>query len=198
VLKEVGCQTVTFWNALRNYEHGYFTSYNYNATYYTLGDTPEFDEDGLWCWSRKRIRFSQYRTLSNTAMELVTGGEAGYEAKELGELLGVRMNSELTRFHQEGRLAREKIGRSFVYLALEEKRREKQVKARTKQFERTRERATLPAPDLIIAALVELVQHPGLSPTAVSRRLTRRGSPLTRTQVENIFTRYELAGKKGR
>lgn len=198
VLDEVGCQTMTFWNALHGYERGYFTSYNYNAKYYTLGDIPKFDERGLWCWSRQQVRFSRYGTLSETAIELVAKSEAGYEAKELTELLGVRMNSELTRFYQEGRIEREKIGPTFVYFALKETVRVKQVEARKKQFKAALERSVLPEPDLVIAVLVELIKSPGLSPPAVFRRLSRRGTPLSRKQIENIFTRYELAGKKGR
>ena len=46
LLAATQCSNMTAWRLLRR--HGYFTSYNHNARYYTLAGIPEFDQHGLW------------------------------------------------------------------------------------------------------------------------------------------------------
>ena len=36
-------------------EYGYYTSYNYNATYYALHDVPQFDPLGLWAYPHQGL-----------------------------------------------------------------------------------------------------------------------------------------------
>ena len=60
VLTACGCGPMTFWKILS--EHGYLTSYNFNAKFYTLMDIPKFDEDGLWSYGK--VRFSQWGNTS--------------------------------------------------------------------------------------------------------------------------------------
>ena len=47
---------------------GYYSSYNLNAAYYTLQDTPQFDEHGLW--SYRNVRFSRFGSLPETIVQL--------------------------------------------------------------------------------------------------------------------------------
>ena len=120
VLEACGCATMTFWKILHN--HGYITSYNFNAMYYTLLDIPTFDELGLW--SYKGIGFSRYGSLSDTLIELIERSELGYTAKELTQLLDVKVAPELSRLHCLGRVQREKMHSSFVYVASQDIRRQ--------------------------------------------------------------------------
>jgi len=194
VLEACGCKTMTFWKVLR--EYGYLSSYNWNAKYYTLFDIPVFDEWGLW--SYRRVRFSQYGSLSQTIVELVEGSRAGYDAKELSERLGVPVGPELSRLHGQERVCRRKVGPRYVYVASRTEHRERQVQRREAQWEQLQEEASLPVPELIIAVLVDLVQHPQTDLRTLTRRLQRRKVPVTRKQVENIIEHYGLAGKRGR
>lgn len=193
-LAACGCKTMTFWKVL--HEYGYLSSYNHNAKYYTLFDIPLFDEWGLW--SYKCVRFSRYGSLSQTIVELVDRSQAGYDAKELSERLGVPVGPELSRLYGQERIRREKIGSRYVYLASQTEHRQRQVQRREAQWEQLQEEAVLPAPELIIAVLVDLVQPPQTDLRTLTRRLRRRKVPVTRKQVENIFEHYELAGKRGR
>lgn len=193
-LDACGCKTMTFWKAL--HQHGYLTSYNFNAQYYTLREIPTFDERGLW--SYRNVRFSRWGTLSKTLVELVERSRAGYVAKELSAILGVEVAPELSRLYRLGRIRRERLGPSFVYVASHERRRARQVVARQRELERTLEEAHLPAPEIIIAVLVELVQHPDTSPRLLLKRLKRRRVPITHPQLQAIFARDDLAGKRGR
>jgi len=190
-----GCSRMTAWRAL--HQHGYLTSYNFNAMYYTLVDIPEFDEHGLW--SFRNIRFSRYGSLTNTAVALVTQSKAGYDARELSDLMGVWVAPLLSRLHQQGRVDRVKIGPVFVYVAQDPRTMEEQIHNRRAELQRAQERLVLPGPERIIAVLVELIRHPGVEPEALRRRISRRGVHITPQELKAIFARYKLdAGKKGR
>jgi hypothetical protein len=189
-----GCSRMTAWRALS--EHGYYTSYNYNASYYTLADIPTFDDQGLWTF--QYIRFSQHGCLTQTLTALIEQGAAGWRAHELTELLGVNVAPALSRLYGAGRVHREKLGAAFVYVAQECDQRQAQVQARQTQDQTDLETSALPDPDQIIAVLVELIQRPELQPKALAVRLRRRGVPVTARAIQAILTRYDLAGKRGR
>jgi hypothetical protein len=185
---------MTAWRALR--EHGYYTSYNCNASYYTLADIPTFDDQGLWTF--QRIHFSEHGSLTQTLIALVEQGPVGWRAHELTDLLGVNVAPALSRLHGAGRIHREKLGAAFVYVAHESDQREAQVHARQAQDQAELCASALPDPDQIIAVLVELIQRPELEPKALATRLRRRQVPVTARAIQAILTRYDLAGKRGR
>ena len=49
---------------------GYRTSYSHRGQYYTLGEIPDFDEQGLWDWHS--VWFSRYGNLVETVQEFVS------------------------------------------------------------------------------------------------------------------------------
>ena len=189
-----GCSRMTLWRKLEPL--GYLTSYNENARYYTLADIPAFDERGWWRY--RNARFSRYGSLPETLVSLVAEGVAGYSARELSEILSVDAGPELTRLSGDGRIEREKLKASFIYVSSDEKRRAAQLRLREQQFRMAEEKARLPVPETIIAVLVELVKQPGLQPESLVRRLKRRGVSVTQREVRNLFTRYDLPEKRGR
>ena len=79
LLKLADCSNMTAWRTLNT--HGYFSSYNFNAKYYTLCDIPVFDENGLWTY--QKIHFSKYKTVTNTVVELINKSESGLDKNEL-------------------------------------------------------------------------------------------------------------------
>lgn len=189
-----GCSRMTIWRAL--HAHGYYSSYNQNGKYYTLGDIPRFDALGLW--SFQQIRFSRHGSLIQTLASLVDQSDAGYSANELTEVVGLPVGPVLSRLHAQARVHRERVGRHFVYVAGDGTRRARQIERRHAQHQAGIEQASLPPPEQIIAVLVELVRGPEREPPALARRLRRRGVSLSVDQVQAIFTRYDLAGKRGR
>ena len=62
------------------------SSYNHNGGYYTLPGIPKFDHHGLW--HHPKASFSQYGTLKQTMIQLVTQSEAGLLGRQIGEILG--------------------------------------------------------------------------------------------------------------
>ena len=155
---------MTLWRLLR--QAGYFTSYNYNAKYYTLTTIPQFDDHGLW--SYQDIRFSKWGTLPETIVAVIERSAGGMTAREVAELLHVRNAKPLlTQLALKQRLWRQALGRSFVYLASEPSRQEQQLRRRNEQALLR----ALPEPQQIIALLVEMIRHPQQTPRQWARQL---------------------------
>lgn len=94
---------------------GYLSSYSHRGKFYTLQDIPEFDEQGLWGWHS--VWFSHYGNLIETARELVEESAGGVSATELEAILHVECKHALLKLLQQDRVARDRIGRVYVYLA---------------------------------------------------------------------------------
>lgn len=188
LLQVTQCSTMTAWRLLQR--HGYCTSYNCNARYYTLAGIPQFDQHGLWSFGK--IRFSKWGSLTETVIALVENSQAGMTAEQLQKLLFVKdLRSALGRLYREGRLAREKIRGRFVYFPREgaSDRRE-----RRRQMESP---PVLPPLEQIIALLVEIIQRPKNSPRQWARRLARQQIQLSQEDILAILDHYQIDRKKG-
>jgi hypothetical protein len=185
-----GCSNMTTWRILS--AHGYISSYNFNAKYYTLIDIPVFDKNGLW--SYRKVRFSRYGSLTNTVVALVFNSGSGLEKNELQELLGVNVIPILSKLYHQGKLYREKVDGMFVYLQTSEDGWWTQLSNR--QLDRIKEKDTrLPEPERIIAVLVELIQRVELQPQQLARRLSRKGIKIATAEIRAIFQHYQLTKK---
>lgn len=165
-------------------------SYNKNGRYYTLPDVPEFDANGLWRWGG--ILFSRYGNLTQTVIELVRRSEAGLDAAELGERLGLAPRSFLSAFADHPRLRREKMQGRFVYYAADPSLYSQQRQRRSRMSPTTREPSDLVA----VAILVEKIKHPALSVEALCRQLRRKKLPVEPEMIRSLFARHGLGVKK--
>ena len=185
-----GCSNMTAWRILS--EHGYITSYNFNAKYYTLTDIAVFDKNGLW--SYRKVRFSKYGSLTNTVVAVVFNSRCGLEKNELQQLLGVNVIPILSKLYHQGKLSREKVDSIFVYLQTNEEQRRRQLSNRACDTIK-KKHPKLPQPERIIAVLVELIQRVELQPRQLSRRLSRKGIKVTITEIRAILQHYQLTKK---
>jgi hypothetical protein len=194
LLEACRCSPMTAWRILQ--KHGYFTSYNHNAKYYTLAHIPQFDEQGLWAYGK--IRFSKWKTLPQTIVALIEQGPAGMTARELAALLHVpNVKPTLSKLAHQGRLGRERIAGAFVYLAVDQTRRREQTERRRTEGAPKRRSRPLPDPQPIIALLVEMIQHPQQTPRRWARRLARRNIRLGTQDIQAVMDHYQLTVKKG-
>lgn len=185
-----GCSNMTAWRILS--EHGYISSYNFNAKYYTLTDIAIFDENGLW--SYRKVGFSKYGSLTNTLIALVFNSRSGLEKNELQHLLGVNVIPILSKLYHQGKLYREKIDGIYVYLQTNEDERRRQLSNRASDIVKQKPRQ-LPEPERIIAVLVQLIHRVELQPQQLTRRLSRKGIKVTTTEIRAIFEHYQLTKK---
>jgi hypothetical protein len=105
----------TFFRKLGQLE--YLSSYSHRGMYYTLKSVARFSSTGLW--ECKSVWFSRFGNLLDTAEAFVQRSEAGYSATELMDILHVKTKHALSQLCSDGRLQREKIGSSYVYLSLD-------------------------------------------------------------------------------
>jgi hypothetical protein len=132
--------------------------------------------------------------LKATVKRLVEEAAAGMTHSELAGILRVRVQPFLQRAVEEDELWRESIEGLYVYVHID-------VAIREIQLERRREGIAHGEAEIsdavVIEVLLVLIRHPGSEVGDVVRRLRGRLPPVTRAQVEAVFTRYELGEKGG-
>jgi hypothetical protein len=180
--RRCGTSHMSIFRALRR--HGYFTSYNHNGAFYTLAETPVFDERGLWAWR-------------DVLVQWVDRSPACCRAEELERDLGVRAQNHLRLLARQDRLRREKLGASYVYFSAVEKRcKEQQHQARPPAAV---EPFRLP-PGIrhvtLIRLLVAKLANPEAEPAVLARRLRAEGETLGTSTVRAVLAFYGLDGEK--
>lgn len=173
----------------------YRSSYNKNGRYYTLHDSAKYDRWGLY--SVGDIHFSIDGTLKATVVRLVRISEEGRTQRELQDLLRVRVQLFLTTALHEGELDREQLDRLYVYLHTDPEIRAAQLGRRQKLLDKAGIEQLELDDETTIRVLLVLLRYPGSGPGDVVQRLKGREPPVSRTQVDHIFSRYGLGEKKG-
>ena len=197
LMHQCDCSRMTVFQALKKY--GYYSSYNYNAGFYSLIDIPRFDRHGLWKYDDKR--FSRFRTLNETLVQLVENSQAGYTAVELEGLLEVECRHLLARLADQQRIVRQKQGRLYLYYGKQPQSQSRQKQAR--QTASPPPRATSPmlppglAARMVIRTLVVAIDQPQATSRELAARLRKEATPITAEQVQAIFDFYDLSEKRG-
>jgi len=176
---------------------GYLASYTHAGRYYTLKEIADFDEFGLWF--HQDIGFSRAGTLKETVSVLVEAADAGRTHFELESLVRVRVHNTLLGLVAEGRLWRDRIGRSYLYVSADVARRAKQVERRQALLTAMTPVPSALSTEVVIAVLVEALHaSAGLAAgSVVAARLVARGQEVTAEQVERIYAEFRLEpGKK--
>jgi len=180
--KRTARRRLKFWKA--------HTSYNLNGRYYTLPYIPTFNELGLWVY--RGIRFSKYGNLKQTIICLVNHSDAGLDAAELADLLGIYVRSFLVYLRDAKDLKREKIQGRFIYFSAEEQIYAKQ---KDKRIFNTRT-IHLPSDKEVIAILVTAIKYPHLSITELSLNLKEQKYHISSQMISDLFAYHGLALKK--
>lgn len=110
---------------------GYRSSYSHRGQYYTLREIPDFDAQGLWHWHS--VWFSRAGNLVETARTWVEEADRGFTASELESLLHVECKRALLTLYRNHRLARDRIGGVYVYLAKDRDQQRHQKLCRQEQ-----------------------------------------------------------------
>lgn len=117
---------VTVFRKLK--EIGYLSSYSHRGRYFTLPQTADFDEHGLW--SYRGVHFSRYGTLRSTAQVLVEGSPAGSFARPLQNLLQVGVKEALLDLVRQSRLSRLPLAGRYLYCSVQEAIQKRQFQQR--------------------------------------------------------------------
>jgi transposase len=168
---------------------GYFRSYTENGKRYTLRDTPQFDQDGLW--HHKGIGFSKHVSLTATIAHLVGRSPAGLSASELAQKLQHPCNPVLTHLYQDGLLGRVKVAGQFRYLA-----KELQLNGPQRQqalLTQGPDPTSSLSPQAAVWVLVEHIKNPALSFEQLASHLQQqRKLPVTSDHIGRFFQEHGL------
>jgi len=173
---------------------GYYSSFTHNGGWYTLRSIPQFSRDGLWFYHD--IGFSRAGSLTNTLVDLATRSPAGMTAEELGEKLCCRCHSVLVHLCRHGRLQRQKLGRSYVYIAVDPSTAAIQHQAIATQSLSTAQ-AQLPS-EIAVLVLVEFIRNPDLSFGQLGRAIGhKKHVTVDVAQIEGLFEQHGLKKTTG-
>ena len=166
---------------------GYYSSFTHNGGWYTLRSLPHFGTDGLWF--RDDIGFSRAGSLSKTLIELTSRSPSGMTAEALGKKLRSRCHAVLVQLCRQGRLERQKQGRSYVYLAAAPHRVASQRQALALQSLPT---GQLPA-EIAVLVLAEFIKNPTSSVERLAQALKEaQGVTVAAAQIERLFVAHDL------
>ncbi len=187
---------MTVLRALKSY--GYFSSFNFNSSYFALKDTPDFDKDGLWFHGQ--IGFSRYGSLTQIIKAIVEHSEKGYTVVQLQKRLGTKVHNQLSLLCRKGMLTRFYLGRNCVYTSVEAKLQASQEAKRKGPIKKPKAITAIQIPPglealTVIRLLVEMIQEPDATAASLSQRLQRRGFPVTAEQVRGVIEFYSLEKK---
>jgi hypothetical protein len=172
----------------------YRSSYNFNGRFYALHEPDRYDRWGLF--SVGEVHFSVDDTLKATVTRLVREAPAGWTQRELQDLLRLRVQPFLLEAVREGAIDREQIDLLFVYLHAAAEVRQEQLRRRQELIDRARQVDRLDD-ETVIRILLVLIRYAGASPGEVVGHLKGRSPPVTRVQVDVVFSRFGLGEKGG-
>ncbi len=188
-----GRSPLTVWRILKPI--GYYTSFNFNARFYTLRDIPSFDRDGLWFC--RDVGFSSHGSLTRTLVALVEASPMGMTPNEVTALLRVRVQNQLFHLFAQQKLGRTSWGRAHVYLSVDEEKQDEQARCRRRTPVALAAGTESPLTDAeTIAILAEIVRSPRASARWIAAVLGARGMAVTAQKVLKVIERYDLP-KKG-
>ena len=133
-------------------ELSYRSSYSHRGRYYTLGEIPQFDPQGLW--SFHEVWFSRWGNLVTTLETLVSAAPQGYFASELQQLLHVEVKDALLHLVQQRRVARQSVNGLFLYGSPDAAVRRRQLLARQAPSEIPGSASAEVSPEELKASLV--------------------------------------------
>jgi hypothetical protein len=175
----------------------YRRSYNHNGRFYTKHDPAQYDRYGLL--AHDDVYFSRDGSLMATICRLVRESLAGRTHRELRELLRVRVQVVLKEAVKQRSIDRERLAGLFLYVHPDKEAKAAQLVRRRSQLEAAE--ATQAEQQLsdavVIQVLLVLIRHPGSQPADVVRRLRGHSPPISRAQVDAVFTRFDLGEKGG-
>ena len=202
VIQKLDVSTRTIIRALNKY--GYYSSYNYNACYYTLRDIPRFNNYGLWTYND--IRFSKYNSITATIVAIIDKSPAGYTNTEMSQRLGTETKNLLSRLCGKKRLAKFYIGHQAVYLSTEptqqttqkQSRKQEKVPQLIQKQQTHLNEAVLPEGidvKVIIRVLINMIKQPDASVASITMTLQAQQLKVSVKEVGQIISFYGLEKK---
>lgn len=173
---------------------GYFSSFTHNSKWYTLNTIPLFDKHGLWVFDN--IGFSKHGNLKKTILHFINKSSQGLSAKQLAERLKVPCHAVLNHMHKNGVVDRFKSKTAFIYLAIEDATKNRQLtrlqSSRQVGIEVHRPAVAELSAQAAVYVLIEFIKYPQASVVELSRAVVKKQVTATPEAIARFFAEHDL------
>jgi hypothetical protein len=168
------------------------SSFTHTGQYHALKRSAAFDKRGLWFF--QDIGFSQYGTLKNTLVQVISDSRTGMTHKEMKALLRIEVQKPLTNLVNINTVTRQLLpSRIYVYLSADENKAEDQFQRRMAFNDGPRD-MVLPPESIRIEILVEVIHAPErtLEESVLGTLLRKRGVTIKDDEVAYVLAYYDI------
>ena len=172
------------------------SSYTHSGQYHALKKTARFDKNGFWFF--QDIGFSQYGTLKETLVHMISHSQVGMTHKELRTLCRIEVQKPMTDLVNTNTVTRQLLpSRIYVYVSADKSQAEEQFQRRLAICDRTVE-MTLPPESVTIEILVEVIQHPKrtLDEKVLGPLLRKRGLAIKDDEIAYVLMYHDIKKKR--
>ena len=168
---------------------GYYSSFTHNSMWYTLHSIPTFNKRGLWFY--QEIGFSKHGNLKQTIFNFVSKSPQGLTAKDLFEILLIPCHPVLNQMYKKNQIDRFNTQRGFVYLSIDNKKRQRQLNRLQSQLFTVKKSESLNA-QAAVYVLVEYIKHPEASVVELSKAVEKREVKASPEVITMLFKEHDL------
>jgi len=168
---------------------GYYSSFTHNSMWYTLHSIPTFNKRGLWFY--QNIGFSKHGNLKQTIFNFVSKSPQGLTAKDLFEILLIPCHPVLNQMYKKNQIDRFNTQRGFVYLSIDNKKRQRQLNRLQSQLFTVKESESLNA-QAAVYVLVEYIKRPEASVAELSKAVEKREVKASPEAITRLFKEHDL------
>ena len=179
--------TISIRRFLKNI--GYYSSFTHNSMWYTLHSIPAFNRRGLWFY--QDIGFSKHGNLKQSILNFVNKSPHGLTAKELFEILLIPCHPVLNQMYKKNQIDRFNTQKGFVYLSIDNKKRQRQLNRLQSQLFTVQESESLNA-QAAVYVLVEYIKHPEASVVELSEAVEKRKVKASPEAITMLFKEHDL------
>ena len=169
-------------------EIGYYSSFTHNSMWYTLHSIPTFNKRGLWFY--QDIGFSKHGNLKQTIFNFVSKSTQGLTAKDLFEILLIPCHPVLNQMYKRNKIDRFNTQRGFVYLSIDNKKRQRQLNRLQLQLFTVKESESLNA-QAAVYVLVEYIKRPEASVVELSKAVEKRKVKASPEAITILFKEHD-------
>jgi hypothetical protein len=168
---------------------GYYSSFTHNSMWYTLHSIPSFNKRGLWFY--QNIGFSKHGHLKQTIFNFISKSPQGLTAKNLFEILLIPCHPVLNQMYKKKQIDRFNTQRGFVYLSIDDKKRQRQLNRLHSQLFAAKESESLNA-QAAVYVLIEYIKHPEASVAELSKAVEKREVKASPEAITMLFKEHDL------
>jgi len=168
---------------------GYYSSFTHNSMWYTLLSIPTFNKRGLWFY--QEIGFSKHGNLKRSICNFVNKSPQGLTAKELFEILLTSCHPVLNQMYKKNQIDRFNTQRGFVYLSIDDKKRQGQLRRLQSQLITDKEPEPLNA-QAAVYVLVEYINRPEASAIELAKAVEKREVKASPEAITLLFKEHNL------